>query len=321
MVATFLIDAPAVALVGLVIGAYGPVGRGRVLYARPAFVWAFVAGAALLATALLSYEFEPHWMWMGFVDPDAAGVRGVVYAAVLLYAVPGFAGYALGASRRDAGLGPIAPAVLLIALQVAVVRSLWDRYWPIPDNPNLTSVSAIGPAAVLLVVALAIVFGTRERRRLPRHTMPHWQRVGRVVQLLGEALFPPHNLSRYHAGQERFGERVVLLLSSVPAPGRFAFRLLTRALEVSPLFFLGRPQTLFSLSLEGRMRLWEAMLNHRLHAVANISQLVKLILSLHYYEREEVLAEIGVRPEGKFAAPGSTGCAIGTPPHRHGASA
>ena len=153
MVATFIIDWPVMALIGLVFGALARESRpaGRTFYAGA------IVAASFGGVALVSYVVAPDWMWMYFLDPDeVAWAVPFVLAGYLFTFVLGFA-----AAR---GLRELPRAIWGLAagagvLEIVSLALTWDRYRNVGTAAEWTSGDAAplftsSPSGDVLVISL-----------------------------------------------------------------------------------------------------------------------------------------------------------------------
>ncbi len=125
--------------------------------------------------------------------------------------------------------------------------------------------------------------------RSPRALNPQHEQV---AHCLGLALFPPLPSSRYHAGQTDLGGDFSRWLSIAPWYQRVGMGLGLEVLDLAPLLVTGRPRHFTGLSEAGRSELLTKMEHSKLLWLPLLLMLFKTALSLHYYERDEVLAEL-----------------------------
>lgn len=159
---TYIIDWPILAFFGFLFGGHAPLTgwwRSR------AFVGGLIATGGFTASAVLSNEDAPDWMWMYYRDPEEmASITRMMPAGYVLAYVLSFLG-GIGLRRRGALL-PLAVAVSLIS-EVAVVAATWDRYhrigtkeeWEDGTASELLTLKPEGKAKKVASYA-PIVFGT-----------------------------------------------------------------------------------------------------------------------------------------------------------------
>ncbi len=162
VMATYIIDWPVLAFFGFLFGGHAPLtGWWR----SGAFLGGLIATGGFTASAVLSNEEAPDWMWMYYRDPEemAPVTRLMPAGYVLAYVLSFVAGIAL--RRRGRSL-PVAVAGALVA-EVAVVASTWDRYhrigtkeeWEEGTASELVTLKPEGKAKKISGYA-PLVFGT-----------------------------------------------------------------------------------------------------------------------------------------------------------------
>lgn len=139
MIETFIIDWPVLAFFGFLFG--GASSRIGVLRA---LVAGLIPTGGFTASAMLSYNHAPDWMWMYYRDPEEMEpvvrlMPAAYVAAFLLSFVP--------ALRMERSSLRLARGVALGA-EAAVVAATWDRYHRIGTKEEWTN----GTADELLAV-------------------------------------------------------------------------------------------------------------------------------------------------------------------------
>ena len=121
VVATFIIDWPVLAFFGFFFGGAAP---DKNSWRSRAFWAGLMTSSAFTASAMLSYQYAPDWMWMYYRDPEELeGYVKVMPAAYLATFLATFAA-ALGMRRK----GVRKAAALSLVAEAAVVGATWDRY-------------------------------------------------------------------------------------------------------------------------------------------------------------------------------------------------
>lgn len=123
VIETFIIDWPVLAFFGFFFGGGSPLASW---WRSRAFIGGLVATGGFTASAMLSNEEAPDWMWMYYRDPEEMEpvTRWMPAGYVLAY-LAAFA--AAVRSRRSGGSASAAAGVALLS-EVAVVAATWDRY-------------------------------------------------------------------------------------------------------------------------------------------------------------------------------------------------
>ena len=159
---TYIIDWPILAFFGFLFGGRAPLTRW---WRSRAFFGGLIATGGLTASAVLSNEDAPDWMWMYYRDPEEmAPVTRLMPAGYLLAYVLSFLG-GIGLRRRGRPL-PVAAAGALMS-EAAVVAATWDRYhrigtqeeWERGTASELVTLKPEGMAKKVSGYA-PIVFGT-----------------------------------------------------------------------------------------------------------------------------------------------------------------
>ncbi|MDQ3940158.1 MAG: hypothetical protein M3238_02280 [Actinomycetota bacterium] len=178
-IATFIIDWPVVALIGLVFGAFAPSERW---WRSRAFGAGLFSAAVFTTTALISYALVPDWMWMYFLDPDDVTWSVPLIAAAYLFVY--LLGFASAVSLKSLGRAALWLAGGGLAImELAVVAITWDRYhlvgsrsqWLAGNAHELFATSPTGPVRTIgllgpifiAILAVSLFLTYRGKRRAP----------------------------------------------------------------------------------------------------------------------------------------------------------
>lgn len=308
MVATFVIDAPALFLLGVLLSLFAVEGRGgRPFLAIFPFSRVMLMTSVALGIALASYQVAPDWMSMYYLEDPRFSLAALAYVALALYYAPAVAGFALGLDLRRRSRSSVALLLLLgLVLQVAVMRHVWDRYvvvgtreaflagraTPLASHAEIGQISVVGGLSLLLAFA-SVVVGHRDRRRRWRRGemgIPSYlnEREEEIVSTVARRLFPADPSAASLGGElSRYIGHMVL-------PYRAGVRLVVFALQVMPPLVIRRRRRLTSLTENEKDRYLAALEHHRRHELRQAFVILKTTLCLLYYERPAVLAAVGM---------------------------
>lgn len=123
VVATFIIDWPVVAFLGLFFGRFAPL---QAWWRSSAFAGGLIASGGFTTVAMLSYRIAPDWMWMYYKDPEE--MKPAVPLMPLGYMAAFVAAFASAVRLRDQERSVWPAATAAAVAEVAVVAATWDRY-------------------------------------------------------------------------------------------------------------------------------------------------------------------------------------------------
>ncbi|MDP7034150.1 MAG: hypothetical protein QF752_06615 [Planctomycetota bacterium] len=319
--ATFVIDPPALFLVGVLyalmlvhvewrsptLSLAGPFGWG----------WLFVGG--FYALAILCYQRAPAWMTMYFLpDETSWSVWVLGYLGLVLYAVPYALGFVVGVGARRRSpwvLGIVIFSSLGVLFWVGI--TVLDRYQvvgtreeflagtarPLWDHTELMRLLLLGTLGLSAWVVGGIGLALRNRRRRlldPDQILQAFSPVRRrVVQAFACRLFPVGIGSAHHAGKMDLGEEMSRYMVRMPWMNRVGLGLMFDLIQFWPYVVRRKPGRFTSLCASEQDRVLHAMESSRSVIVQSIFHILKVALCLLYWERPEVLAEVGAVYHGK----------------------
>lgn len=307
VVATFIIDTPAIFALGLVTSLFAVEHRSASSFAR---TWPFVPGLVLttlgLAIALGSYAVAPDWMVMYFLPDARLGAGTLAYGALILYYAPYALGFALGLDLRRRCRTHVVLALLATGLlEGALVAAVLERYvrvgtraeWlagggvALARHVEVGRVSAAGGLLMVLVLAL-MVRGHVVRRRLwrqgaygtPRYLNDAEERIvaaaARRIVPAADSLAMARELSTY--------------VADLVGVNRAAIRLVTWALQFMPLWLGPRRRRFTALSKADQDAYLTRVEHHASDQVRSVLIFLKTLLCILFYDRPENLAAIGM---------------------------
>ncbi len=319
--ATFVIDSPTTFLVGVVFAflLVDVEWDSRTFTLKGPFGWGFVFCSGFFGLALAGYAIAPDWMSMYFMEEGSPiSFWGLAYLGVVLYAVPYAFGYAMGVgARRCSPLAVGGVLTLGLAVQVAVVLALWDRYFHVgtrseyeagtalllPEHVELSQVFNLGTLALAVYLGICIWIA---RRRLRRARLdPTWKLHAlsparrRVVAAYARRLYPRGVGSRFSADEVDMGEAASLYLAQLPWMNRVGLGLALDLFQFWPNVVRRRPGRFTSLPPEEQDRVMENMERSRSPLILLVYSLGKMVVSLLHWDRPEVLEEVGALHECK----------------------
>lgn len=126
MIATFIIDWPVLAFMGLLFGAFANgAGRERWWKSRP-FIAGTVSAATFTVVAMMSYVVAPDWMWMYYVEPsEMSATVPFIPLGYMFTFVLGF-GTSVALAGRSAVLWML--GALALIFEGVAIAATWDRY-------------------------------------------------------------------------------------------------------------------------------------------------------------------------------------------------
>lgn len=162
VIETFIIDWPILAFFGFLFGASSPLGSW---WRSRAFFGGLIATGGLTASAMLSHEDAPDWMWMYYRDPQE--MQRVTRLMPPAYLAAFAASFAAAVGLRRNGGSTRGGAAAALAAEAAVVAATWDRYhrigtkqeWEQGTASELVTLKPEGKAKKISGYA-PLVFGT-----------------------------------------------------------------------------------------------------------------------------------------------------------------
>jgi hypothetical protein len=140
---TYLIDLPVMILFGLLFSILEERDYRDSIFKSAYFWHGVVLSTIFNAAVVYAAIYYPDWMWMYYVS-ESLSLEAYVYLFFFLYYLPYVLGFALGvealrASRALWGFW----ALLMVAAEVWLVLTLWDRYSVVGTAEQFASGTAV----------------------------------------------------------------------------------------------------------------------------------------------------------------------------------
>ncbi|RME83809.1 MAG: hypothetical protein D6785_06285 [Planctomycetota bacterium] len=308
----FGLDFPTLFFLGLLFSLFAN-RREKYLpfHRRPSFFHGLLFSALYFFGALLVYFREPYWMTLYYFPHLEFHWTGFVYLYLIFYGTPFIAGFALGfETRKNSFLSVMSLMIASLLFQVIVLAFYWDRYWYVGSYSAFYAGSkgipwiyhwGILKIQFAMGTALALYFGllckyfwnqrwdTYRSETFVVHAL--YPSQIKVVQALGRHLFAPlpnPNILE----EERMGQRFSEYMGSSPWINQVAISFMVEMVQILPLFILKKLKFFTSLNGQEKEEFLERLEKTSFAPLHQMILMVKTILSLLYYEEEEVYIRI-----------------------------
>ena len=314
MIPTFITDFPISIFLGTLFSLFrADIEKEDPFYRFYSFwagfgVWTFYALSSAYA-----YARWDHWMWLYYLQPPHIAFWGWVLVYFLLYWIPFLTGYLIGAhGRKDSWMSLNASFLISGGSLAGMTYELWDRISVIAPDGNYQSDQAIsifahaeyrefiltaGGVSLLLIfiswrVARRYYVSLLEQGKITKHLLHPAKR--RTLQCLAEVILPEAPDLRPISGKDLpLGFLVSPNLADFNFLNRIIFRLAIDFVNLSPLFYTGRPLRLENLKYADQVKILEKIDGSGIIAIKMPLKLIRMFLLQYYYQDQRVLDGLG----------------------------
>ena len=276
-------------------------------------IWTFYA-----TTTIFAYRQWPYWMWMYHLEPPVISTWGWILIYIVLYGIPFLVGWLIGSHGRKYSWSSICIFFIIsVGGFFALIYKFWERFSVIAPSLDYKSGEGISifehpeyqehliisfGVLVVYYIFSYIIAGRYYLRQLEKGTIVKellHPAKKRALQKIAEAILPQDKELRKVAGKDfpLLSEKISRHYADLRLMNKIVVRLAIDFINLSPLFYLGRPLRLENLSNKQQVEILEKMDHSSIFIVKITLKLIRMFILLFYYQDQRVLDEFGYAGE------------------------